>query len=202
MILDLKERDNMEVAYIAGPYRAETVYGILRNIRHAERYALKYWLKGYAVICPHKNTALFDGAADDRVWLDGDLEILARCDTIIMIEGWEHSSGARAELKRAQELGLKVIFDPGEAVEQSYKKPYYKSTLITVIDVREDKSVICRCKDGSKGKFSTFMFPYNPCVGEHFLWHCWNDPERGERNKIETIIGPLKEISIAEKCIT
>jgi len=103
----------MKVAYIAGPYRADTIYGIIENIRHAEKYALKYWRLGYAVICPHKNTALLDGALPDSVWLNGDLELLRRCDVIVMIPGWERSAGARAELREAARRGLKQIYEKG-----------------------------------------------------------------------------------------
>ena len=101
----------MKVFYIAGPYRADTPRGIVENIRKAESVALKYWLQGHAVICPHKNTALFDGAAPDHVWLDGDLEILGRCDAIVMMEGWSESKGAIAELAYAKRQGLEVIYD-------------------------------------------------------------------------------------------
>jgi len=101
----------MKLVYIAGQYRANTVHGIVKNIRKAEKVALKYWRKGYAVICPHKNTALFDGSAPDKVWLDGDLEILKRCDIIVMMKGWEKSSGSIAELKLAKELKLEIIYE-------------------------------------------------------------------------------------------
>ena len=47
----------MKLAYIIGPYRADTIYQIKKNIEKAEETALKYWKKGYAVICPHLNTA-------------------------------------------------------------------------------------------------------------------------------------------------
>ena len=60
----------MKVAYVAGPYRAPTPYQTLRNIREAEYIALKLWKMGYAVICPHKNTSLFDGECDDSTWLE------------------------------------------------------------------------------------------------------------------------------------
>jgi hypothetical protein len=103
----------MELAFISGPYRANTVYNIKRNIQAAERVALKYWKKGYAVICCHKNTALFDGEAPDELWLEGDLEMLRRCDIIVMMRDWEKSSGARAELKEAERIGLKIIYDDG-----------------------------------------------------------------------------------------
>lgn len=107
------ERDGnkMKVAYIAGPYRSNTVHGIVENIRKAEAVAIKYWQLGYAVICPHKNTALFDGLASDHVWLEGDIEILKRCDAIVMMQGWEKSSGASKEKLIATEYGIEVIYE-------------------------------------------------------------------------------------------
>jgi len=107
----------MKVAYIAGPYRSATPRGIVENIRRAEAVALKYWRRGYAVICPHLNTALFDGAADDTCWLEGDLEILARCDTIVMMKGWEKSQGASEELQHAQSLAKIVIYDGSDELD-------------------------------------------------------------------------------------
>lgn len=101
----------MKVAYIAGPFRGATHWDVVQNVRHAERVALKYWKAGYAVICPHTNTANFEGAASDSVWLAGDLEIMRRCDFVIAMSTWERSSGARAEIALAKELGIPVIFD-------------------------------------------------------------------------------------------
>lgn len=72
----------MKTAYVAGPYRADTVRGIIENIRRAEEVALELWKLGFAVITPHKNSALFDGAADDSVWLAGSLELMRRSDLI------------------------------------------------------------------------------------------------------------------------
>lgn len=34
-----------KLAYIAGPYRADTIHGIVQNIRKAEAVAIKYWKK-------------------------------------------------------------------------------------------------------------------------------------------------------------
>lgn len=117
----------MKVAYIAGPYRSATPHGILENIRRAESVALKYWLRGYATICPHMNTRLFDGTAPDELWLDGDLVILARCDVIVMMYGWEKSKGATAELEYAQSLGKEVILDDGKQDERSEIREWSKS---------------------------------------------------------------------------
>ena len=101
----------MKLAFISGPYRAPTVHGIVENIRAAEAVALKYWALGYAVICPHLNTALFDGSLPDETWLAGDLEILKRCDVIVMLPGWNKSAGATQEHKVAVRLGLEVIYE-------------------------------------------------------------------------------------------
>jgi hypothetical protein len=100
----------MKVAYIAGPYRAGHGRTILENCRAAEQIAIKFWRLGYAVICPHKNTEFFDGLAPDSIWLDGDLEILKRCDTIVIMSSWKDSSGATNELNLAQQLGKEIIY--------------------------------------------------------------------------------------------
>lgn len=99
----------MKVVYIAGPYRSETVNGIVENIRRAETYAKHYWEKGYCVICPHKNTALFDGLCDGSVWLAGAEELLSRSDIIVFIPGWQNSTGSIAEYKLAKELNKEII---------------------------------------------------------------------------------------------
>jgi len=102
----------MKVVYIAGPYRSsEGPNGILDNIYRARQVALKYWKLGYAVVCPHMNTAFMDGAEADQIWLDGDLEILSRCDTIIMMPNWIKSEGAIREHSEACKLGLKIIYE-------------------------------------------------------------------------------------------
>ena len=84
---------------------------MVENIRRAEKVAIKYWKKGYAVICPHSNTALFDGSSPDEVWLNGDLELIKRSDTVVMIKGWEKSIGASNEYSYAKKLKKKIIFN-------------------------------------------------------------------------------------------
>ena len=100
----------MKVAYIAGPYRdPRGAHYIKENIRRAEAVGLKYAKKGYAVIIPHKNTAFLDGALPDEFWLKMTLALLARCDTIVMMKGWETSLGAVREYNFATENGIEII---------------------------------------------------------------------------------------------
>lgn len=101
----------MKVIYVAGKYRATTEWELVENIRRAEEASIKFWQKGWAVICPHMNTAHFGGLCDDDIFLEGDLEILRRCDAIYMLSGWEKSIGATNELKEAQRIGLEILFE-------------------------------------------------------------------------------------------
>lgn len=101
-----------EVAYVAGPYRSATEWGVVQNIRAAEEVALALWRMGYAVICPHKNTGFFGGTRPDEVWLDGDLAILRRCDLVVVCRNWITSSGTREEIKDADSNLIPVYFWP------------------------------------------------------------------------------------------
>ena len=99
--------NRIEIVFISGKYRGD----IEANISHAEQASKALWRQGYAVICPHLNTARFDGICPDNVWLEGYLEILRWCDSIFMLKDWEDSKGARAELILAQKLGMMVYYE-------------------------------------------------------------------------------------------
>ena len=101
----------VEIAYIAGPYRADTVAGIRRNIENARKVAEKYWKLGYAVFCPHLNSAFMDGICPDENFLEGGLEILKRCDVLVMVDGWMDSTGARAEHDMAMVEDMEIIYE-------------------------------------------------------------------------------------------
>jgi len=98
----------MQVIYISGAYRARTIFGVLWNIYKARRAAQELWANGYAVICPHMNTALFD---DGFPYIRGDCEILKRCDKIYMLKGWRKSEGANIEYQVALQHKLDIIYE-------------------------------------------------------------------------------------------
>ena len=105
----------MKLVYTAGKYRGGTIWGTRQNIRLAELVMGDLVCMGLSVICPHKNTALMDGIVspnDHEVWLAIDLEMLKRCDAIVMLPNWINSEGAKAELEKAKEWGLDVFFYP------------------------------------------------------------------------------------------
>ena len=102
----------MKVIYIAGPYRNKSEYEVGENIRIAAEYALEIWSWGGVALCPHKNTAFFGGAYNipDETWLKGDLELLSRCDAVYAMRNWKKSEGAKAEIKFADERGIRVFY--------------------------------------------------------------------------------------------
>lgn len=102
----------MRLVYVAGPYRAASESAVVRNIRNAEAVAVELWKAGFAVLCPHMNTALMGGICPDEVWLKGDLVMLERCDLVVLVPGWQASSGTVAEHLRARELGIPVLTWP------------------------------------------------------------------------------------------
>lgn len=82
-----------EVVFISGPYRGD----VKKNIAHARAASVRLWKAGFVPLCPHLNSANMDGECPDEVFLEGDLELLRRCDSIYMLEGWHRSSGSKAE---------------------------------------------------------------------------------------------------------
>jgi len=112
----------MRVIYIAGPFRAPDAYGIRRNVRKAEELALEVWRMKAAALCPHLNTANFQGCLPDRLFLEGDLDLLRRCDAVLLVKGWERSEGTNAEVQFAEAAGIPVFEDKADLAEWLEKK--------------------------------------------------------------------------------
>ena len=100
------------IAYVAGPYRSETISGIQHNIERARAVAEELWQMGFAVFCPHANSANMDGVVPDWMFLAADLEFIARFDLVVMMPNWEQSSGAQGERAHALALGRPVFYWP------------------------------------------------------------------------------------------
>jgi len=104
----------MKLIFVSGKYQGKTINETFENIIKARAAAYKLWQQGYAVICPHMNSAFMDGesmGATCQMFYDGDIEILGRCDAIYMLKDWKESTGARAEYQQAIELRLEVLFE-------------------------------------------------------------------------------------------
>lgn len=112
----------MKLIYIAGPYRPYTnAYGALvdtaQNISHAEITAVHLvdtlGHLGLFPVVPHLNTRDFENQVkqnNDQYFLDGTMAMLERCDAVLltMPNADEVSSGTKAEVHRAHQLGIQV----------------------------------------------------------------------------------------------
>lgn len=98
----------MKSIYLSGKY---TAGDINENIAIARSVAISLWEKGFAVLCPHLNTANFEKdctiAYDD--YIKGDFKLLKGCDCVVMIPGWRESKGACLERDYALSIN-KPIF--------------------------------------------------------------------------------------------
>lgn len=108
----------IRLVYIAGPYRAASAWEVACNIHRAREHGARVVTLGAYPVIPHSNTAHFDGLTDDEMfWLDGTLELMRRCDAVLLTEDWQRSSGARREREDALARGIPVFNDALELEE-------------------------------------------------------------------------------------
>jgi hypothetical protein len=98
--------DVMKLIYVAGPYRAPTTWERDRNIQAAREVGATVARLGAYPVIPHSNTSHMDGLCDDQFWLDGTLELMRRCDGMLLVVGWNKSSGTRGEMAEAERLHI------------------------------------------------------------------------------------------------
>lgn len=123
--------NDIKLVYTAGPYRAATINGVQENLWKARQTAVKYWRKGFGVICPHMNTAYMDGAmahaagfADSDIFIKADLQMIEKCiDIVVMIPGWEKSEGAKIEHRFALHCGKEIIYETEEGIRDYEWEP-------------------------------------------------------------------------------
>jgi len=97
------------VVYVAAPFRGANHWEIAQNIRRAELVGMRIARAGFMPLIPHANTAHFHGTLDDQFWLEGTMELMARCDVVYFDVGWEESAGCRAEFDLAKKLGIPFV---------------------------------------------------------------------------------------------
>lgn len=99
------------LVYVAGPFSAPDRAGVEANIQRASEAGVAVAKLGFCPVIPHANTAHpdFEHVQPYDFWIDATAEMLRRCDAILLIEGWEKSSGARMEKKVAESRGIPVF---------------------------------------------------------------------------------------------
>jgi nucleoside 2-deoxyribosyltransferase len=99
----------MKLIYIAGPFRASDAWEVHCNVHRAERAARDVSRLGAFPVTPHSIGAHFDGTETAEFWLTGTMELLRRCDAVLVLPNSGRSTGTQAELKEAERLGIPVF---------------------------------------------------------------------------------------------
>ena len=101
----------MKIAYIIGPLNASSVHNRIQNIRKAESISIALWSAGYAVVCPHLNSGLLQGACEEQSFIDGYIEILKRCDFAVLTGKYARSKGSINEVDCCHNNNISIYPD-------------------------------------------------------------------------------------------
>ena len=97
----------MKRIYIAGPYNADNVIDVLRNVRVGITSSVEAVKGGYSVFCPFLD---FHYGLISELSLEAyranSLEWVKVSDAMLLLPGWENSTGVRAELAEASKYGI------------------------------------------------------------------------------------------------
>lgn len=194
----------MKLIYIAGPYRPYTCadgtwVGTPMNIRNAEVTAVNLvnalGRYGLFPVVPHLNTRDFENQVeqnDDQYFLDGTMALLERCDAVLltMPNADEVSSGTKAEVHRAHQLGIQVYrsFDSLRRAAQENQ-----IVRLPILQILPDHT-------GLQGMYE--LLRRNKEEARRFLMQM--SPETGKVQKKCPSIGPLtvRDFSSLEERVT
>lgn len=99
----------MRLVYIAGPYTAPTRCAVAANVQRAREVADRVARAGAFAVCPHFLGDGIEDAGDAAFWYEGTLEVMRRCDAVVLVAGWSASKGAVREEMEAVERGMPVF---------------------------------------------------------------------------------------------
>jgi hypothetical protein len=100
--------------YVAGSYSANNVLDVLKNIGIGEKFCADLFLLGYAPFCPwHDKDFIFSRPMSDftvEMFYDYSMAWLDVSDVIFVLPNSENSKGVQAEIQRAEELNIPVVY--------------------------------------------------------------------------------------------
>ena len=116
----------MKRIYVAGPYSADNVIDVLKNIGRGRHMCAILFEKGYAPFCPwHDSSYILDNPEsefDIKQFQEVSMRWLEVCDAVLVLtgwRGWEKSNGTAAEIRRAESLGIPVFYNNSDLYKWS-----------------------------------------------------------------------------------
>jgi len=104
-LADMAADEGLKV-YVSGAITGLPSQQVEEKFRRAERRLRR---GGMSPVCPLDNG--LEASAEWRCHMRRDLEMLAACDAIYMLEDWRQSRGARIELRRAVRWRKMIMFE-------------------------------------------------------------------------------------------
>ena len=100
--------------YVAGPYSADNVLDVLKNIGRGEKTCAELFRLGFAPFCPWHDKSFVTDRPDDQFTIQQFYEYsiawLEVSDAVLVLLNSENSKGTQAEIKRAMELNIPVFY--------------------------------------------------------------------------------------------
>lgn len=104
------------MGYLSGPMSAPGALVRTRHHLRALEVSHQLWDMGLLHYCPHANSPQIGTTdVDYETWVRWDLEVLRRCDWILMIGDWGISAGCRREFNVAEALQIPIAYTIDEA---------------------------------------------------------------------------------------
>lgn len=102
----------MKVKYICSPYRANDLETILRNLDYAKELTREVILNGDAAITTHlyMTQCLDDTSPERELGLEAGLEIIKRCDEVIVGTKYGISEGMESEIRYARNHNIHIEY--------------------------------------------------------------------------------------------
>ena len=101
--------------YVAGPYSADNVIDVLKNIGHGEKMCARLFELGFAPFCPwHDKTYVMDLPSNNftvEQFYEFSLAWLEVSDAVYLIPGWQKSKGTLREVEFARERNIPIFED-------------------------------------------------------------------------------------------
>lgn len=107
--------------YVAGPYSANNVIDVLRNIGFGEKMCSKLFSLGFAPFCPwHDKSFIIQNPEKDFTVADFyeySVAWLEVSDAVLVIGDWRSSKGTINEIRYARSLEIPVMFTVNELID-------------------------------------------------------------------------------------
>lgn len=111
--------------YVAGPYSADNVMDVLKNIRIGIRWSIRLFTLGFAPFSPWIDFQFVLGDTFGELTLkdfyEYSLEWLNVSDVVFVQGKWEESKGTVAEIAQAEKLEIPVYYEKDDDLGYNLK---------------------------------------------------------------------------------